>query len=90
MENNSDDKKQNQCCSISKKCCCSSPKCALLFSGALFGIVSLIHLYRLFYFFPVTIGTVAVPPAASTIAFIVFGLLSIWMFCSACKVSKSV
>lgn len=93
MENNTEDKNQKQCCSTdtscsAKKCCCSSPKCALIFAGILFGIVALVHLYRINYFFPVIIGTVVVAPVVSIIAFIVFGLISIWMFSSARKVSK--
>jgi hypothetical protein len=88
MENNQSDKNQKQCCSTDKKCCIPNPKCALMFSSVLFGLVALVHLYRIFYFFPVTIGTVAVAPGVSIAAFIVFGLLSIWMYCAACKISK--
>ncbi len=88
MENHSHDKNEKQCCSTDRKCCFGSPKCALIFAAVLFGIVSLVHLYRFFFFFPVTIGTVAVAPGVSIGAFIIFGLLSIWMFCAARKISK--
>lgn len=88
MENNQPDNNQKQCCGTDKKCCFSNPKCALIFSSILFALVALIHLYRVINFFPVTIGTVAIAPAVSIVVFIIFGLLSLWMYCAACKISK--
>ncbi len=53
---------------------------AIYLAGLLFAIMALVHLARLFCPFDVTIGTVAIPDWASYIGFIVFGLLSIFLF----------
>lgn len=62
-------------------------KIPLYVAGIVFGVLALIHLYRYFYHFNVIIGETVVTGNTSLIAFIVLGLLSLWMFCSAgcCK-----
>lgn len=65
--------------------CCCGPKGALLVAGIIFGLMSLVHLYRIFYFFPVAFGTIIFPAQASVVAFIILGVLAIWMFWSAKK-----
>jgi hypothetical protein len=53
---------------------------ALDFAGILFGFVALIHLARFYFPFTVIIGSFAVPHWISPLSFILFGLLSGWMF----------
>lgn len=65
-----------------KDCSCGCVSSPLVVSGIIFGIVALVHLYRIFHFFPVTFGTVVFPEWWSYVAFIVLGLLSVWMFVS--------
>lgn len=65
---------------MDKTVCCCGTRYALIVAGIIFGIVALVHLYRIFYFFPVVIGAWAVPAGFSIVFFIVFGLLSFWMF----------
>lgn len=92
MEDQSD-KNKKSCCSFEKStshcgnkaCCISTP---LSVAGVIFGLVALVHLYHIINPFPINIGTVAVPHTASYVAFVVFGLLSFWMFSSACKAKK--
>jgi len=79
---------ENKCCGSDKKCCWTSHECALRVSGVIFGLVALLHLYRIFKFFPVVIGTVTVGENISYVALVVFGLLSFWMFRSAHKCCK--
>lgn len=62
-------------------------KTPLTVAGIFFGVFALIHLYRLIWFFPVLIGTFAVPYSYSVVAFVVALGLSIWFFnvcCSCC------
>jgi uncharacterized protein YqhQ len=82
MEENKD-----VCCK-DKKCCCKCTSLALIVSGILFGLLALVHLYRVFYFFPVVIGTVAISSNVSIVVVIIAALLSIWMFVGACKCCK--
>lgn len=53
---------------------------ALTVAGIIFALVALVHLTRLFYHFPLVIGTTPVPLTANIIGFIVTALLSLWMF----------
>ncbi len=53
---------------------------ALRVAGIIFALVALIHLARLYFEFPMNIGTWNVPLMVNTIGFIVAGLLSFWMF----------
>jgi hypothetical protein len=59
-------------------------KAPLYVAGTIFGLVALVHLYRLYAHFNLVIGTTEVPSWANVVAFIVAGGLSIWMFSSAC------
>lgn len=58
-------------------------KAPLYVAGIIFGLVALIHLYRIFNHFNIIIGTVEVPVWINFIGVIVAGGLSIWMFTSA-------
>ncbi len=53
-------------------------------AGTVFGLVSLIHLYRFFSHFHFAIGTTEVPLWVSGVAALVSGALSLWMFAAAC------
>lgn len=68
-----------------KECCrkCGCVSWALIVAGIVFAIMALIHLYRIFNFFPIVFGTVAVSETASYVGVVVAALLSIWMFTSA-------
>lgn len=70
-----------------QQCCCK--KKALCVAGIVFLLVALVHLYRIFYPFSIMVEGHAVPHEASIIGAIVFGLLSMWMFLTGCKSSKS-
>lgn len=59
-------------------------KTPLYVAGTIFGLVALIHLYRLYSHFNLVIGSTEVPFSINVIGAIVFGLLSLWMFWSAC------
>jgi hypothetical protein len=54
----------------------------LIFSGILFFLVALLHLYRLINPFVIMIDGHIIPIWASAVLFIVTGLLSLWMFYS--------
>jgi len=58
---------------------------ALIVAGIIFGLVALVHLFRLYFHFPIIIGHTSVPIGANIIAFIVSGILSLWMFIAASK-----
>jgi hypothetical protein len=60
----------------------------LLVAGTIFGLVALIHVYRLYSHFNVVFGTTEIPNWASVVAAIVAGGLSWWMFSSACCCKK--
>ncbi len=49
-------------------------------AAAIFGIVALVHLVRLFTGFTVTIGTWSVPLWVSGVAAVGAGVLAIWLF----------
>lgn len=55
----------------------------LLVSGTIFGLIALIHLYRLYSHFNVIIGSTDLPDWASIAAVIISGVLSLWMFSAA-------
>lgn len=58
-------------------------KVPLYVAGTIFGLVALIHLYRLYSHFNLVIGTTEVPTWANIVGVIVAGSLSYWMFYSA-------
>ena len=49
-------------------------------AAAIFAIFGALHAYRLFAPFPVVIGSIEVPQAASLVVVLVAGLLSLWGF----------
>lgn len=53
---------------------------ALLASGFVFAIVTLMHILRLFYHWSVVIGGVIVPEYVSIIGIVFTGILAVWMF----------
>lgn len=53
---------------------------ALLVSGLIFALIAIVHLLRIFYPFSIFISGVSIPLWVNGIAFILFSLLSIWMF----------
>ncbi len=55
---------------------------ALITAGLVFFLVAMIHLYRLIHPFNLTVGTYSVPLWVNAAAFVVTGLLSLWMFYS--------
>lgn len=59
-------------------------KAPLYVAGTIFGLVALVHLYRLYSHFNLVIGTTEVPLAVNVVGAIVFGALSLWMFSAAC------
>lgn len=59
-------------------------KTPLYVAGTIFGLIALVHLYRLYSHFNLVIGTTEVPFAANIIGAIAFGALSLWMFMAAC------
>jgi len=54
-------------------------------SGILFGLMSLLHLYRIFCRFEAQIGSLVIPHWISYLAFPIFGLLSILNWRAASK-----
>ena len=60
-------------------------KTPLYVAGTIFGLVALVHLYRLYSHFSIIIGTTEVPSWVSVVGVIVAGGLSYWMFSSACS-----
>lgn len=60
---------------------------ALLVAGLIFGVVSLVHLSRIFLEFNLIIARQMVPQWVSYPGFVIFFLLSLWMF--AAKNNKS-
>lgn len=52
----------------------------LVIGAALIGFVSLANLVRLIWDIPAHIGAITLPGWSGGIAFVVLGLLSIWMF----------
>lgn len=60
-------------------------KAPLYAAGTIFGLVALIHLYRLYTHFNVIVGTTVVPTWVNIVGAIIAGGLSYWMFSSACS-----
>lgn len=56
----------------------------LIIAGLLFGLFALAHLARLYYGFPLIIGTTVVPLWVSGIGILVGITLAYWMLSSAC------
>lgn len=54
--------------------------CVITLAAIIFGVMALIHLGRIFCPFEVQIGTFTVPHWGSYIGFIIFGLLSAYLF----------
>ncbi len=59
-------------------------KAPLIVAGTIFGLIALIHVYRLYSHFSIVIGTAEIPSWVSLVAVIVAGWLSYWMFSTAC------
>lgn len=59
-------------------------KSPLIVAGILFALVALVHLSRLYFQFPLIIGTTLIPLWVNGIGLVVSGALSYWMFTSAC------
>lgn len=59
------------------------PFYALIVAGIMFGLVTLLHLLRIIYHWPIIIATRIVPIWVSVIGFILPLLLMIWMFTAA-------
>jgi len=59
-------------------------KTALKVASAIFFIIAILHLARVVFGIPVTVGSYEIPQSASIVAFVVALLLSWWML----KVSK--
>lgn len=55
---------------------------ALFVSGCIFGLISIIHLYRIFWPFDVFIGGYAISITTSIVVFVVSLFLAAWMFIS--------
>lgn len=60
-------------------------KAPLIVAGIIFALIALLHLARLYWQVPIIVNDMPVPLWANSIGFIVAGLLSLWMFCSAKK-----
>lgn len=58
-------------------------KAPLYVAGTVFGLVALVHLYRLFSHFNLVVGSTEVPTWANIVGILVAGGLSYWMFASA-------
>lgn len=56
------------------------PKVAALAGGLVFLALALVSLYRLLFWFPITIGGAAVGQTASFFAFVIFAALTLIMF----------
>lgn len=59
-------------------------KAPLYVAGTIFGLVALVHLYRLFSHFSIIVGTTEIPFWVNIVGVLVFGALSYWMFASTC------
>jgi hypothetical protein len=60
-------------------------KAPLYVAGTIFGLVALVHLYRLFSHFNIIVGTTEIPFWVNIVGALVFGALSFWMFASTCE-----
>jgi len=66
----------------------NSPAFGLRVASIIIGLVSLAHLARLIFHFQIVIGSQLVPVWLSGVAFVVFGLLSIWL-CKLARLAKA-
>lgn len=57
----------------------NSPKAGLRLAAFIFGLVCVVHIWRVIAHAPVQIGSFTVPMSASIIGAIIAGLLSLWM-----------
>lgn len=57
-------------------------KIVLAIAAIFIGFISIAHLARLFWSFPIIIGTYSVPKWVSFVAFLVAGFVSVWLFLS--------
>ncbi len=57
----------------------------LVVAGFVFLIVAIVHFFRVYYHWPVTIAGYSIPDSASVIALIIAVILALWMFISAAK-----
>ena len=57
-------------------------KAPLIVAGSIFGLVALVHIYRLYAHFNVVVGMTEVPYWVNIVGVIVAGGLSYWMFSS--------
>jgi hypothetical protein len=67
-------------------CCCKTK--ALYVAGFVFLLIALVHIIRIFHPFALAVDGHVVPHEASIVGAIIFGLLSLWMFCSGCRGCK--
>jgi hypothetical protein len=58
---------------------------ALIVSGIVFGMSSLIHLYRLIYQFDLIVAGYSIPLWVNGLGFVVALVLSLWMFMATTK-----
>jgi hypothetical protein len=58
----------------------NSPTIGLQVAGVIFGLISLLQLARLLTGIPVLVAGHAMPLWPNTIAFVIAGALSLWMF----------
>lgn len=58
----------------------SSPRLVNMAAGLVFLILAAVALYRLLFYFPITIGGVFVGQVASFFAFVVFAALALMLF----------
>lgn len=88
-----DEKYEKQCkccdsCNCGCKGCCCCAILALITSGVIFLIFSLVHLYRYFVPFAVIINTAVIPEYYSLAMFLIALFLSIWNFWSAYALTR--
>jgi len=62
-----------------------SLKLYLAVSGTIFSLVGLLHLFRLFYLWPIVVGTYPVPHLFSFVGFPVATGYAIWAFFLLCR-----
>lgn len=59
-------------------------KLPLIVAGLIFALMAIAHIVRLFYGYPLILGTTLVPVWVSGLAIAISVLLAYWMFSSAC------
>lgn len=67
--------------------CQKSHHLPVIISGILFVIIALIHIWRIFMGWSVTVDGQEIPMWASIVGAIVTGLMAVWIFC-ACRCKK--